>query len=151
MKYIKEYDNYGDLEKDIDIYKDQDKWKKKELSPDKKIEDQDEEENEKDEMNESVDPFDIEFVITKIMEKFPEEEATSMFDNEILEWVDSDWADDYESEYDWYIDHNNGEAQDVVIDQLVDWYTTEYDEISSDNKSELIDRIKEEYSDLNYF
>jgi hypothetical protein len=32
------------------------------------------------------------------------------------------WLDDYESEYDWYIDHSNEEAQDVVISELISWY-----------------------------
>ena len=95
--------------------------------------------------------FDVEFAITKIKDKFTEDEVCSLFDNEVLEWVDPDWADDYDSEYDWYIDHNNGEAQDVVIDQLIDWYMKEHGKISVDEQIELKDRIKEEYDALNYF
>jgi hypothetical protein len=36
-------------------------------------------------------------------------------------WVEDGWEDDYESEYDWYIDHSNEEAQDVVISELISW------------------------------
>lgn len=95
--------------------------------------------------------FDIEFAITKIKDKYTEEQVIDMFDNEILEWTDEDWADDYESEYDWYVDHNNGEAQDVIIDQIVDWYDREFgnNELPFENKSEIIDRIKGEYDVLN--
>jgi len=100
--------------------------------------------------NENESQFDIEFAITKIMEKFSESEVCQMFDEELLEWTDSDWSDEYESEYDWYVDHNNGEAQDVIIGQLVDWYNSEY-KLSSDDRSELIDRVKQEYNALNYF
>ena len=97
--------------------------------------------------------FDIEFAITKIKDKFTEEQVIDMFDNEVLEWVDDDWADEYDSEYDWYIDHNRGEAQDVIIDQLVDWYDKEFgnNSLTQDNKSDLIDRIKEDYDALNYY
>jgi hypothetical protein len=42
------------------------------------------------------------------------EDVAGKFDNE-MEWVEDGWEDDYESEYDWYIDHSNEEAQDVVI------------------------------------
>ena len=101
--------------------------------------------------NENESTFDVEFAITKIKDKFPEDEVIDKFDNEILEWVDSDWEEEFESEYDWYIEHNNGEAQDVIIDELVNWYTSEHGETSFENKSELIDRIKEEYDVLNYF
>lgn len=99
----------------------------------------------------SESEFDINFAISKIKEHFPENEVTGMYDNEILEWVDDDWEDNYESEYDWYIDHNNGEAQDVVIGQLIDWFKKEYKkDINMEEYSELFDNIKKEYSFLDY-
>ena len=61
--------------------------------------------------NENVETeFDLDLAITKIKEQFSDEEVISNYDEEILNWVEEDWADDYDSEYDWYIDHNNGEA-----------------------------------------
>ena len=90
--------------------------------------------------------FDITFSMSKIKEKYSEEEVVEMFDNEILEWVDPDWKDEYDSEYDWYQDHNNGEAQDVVIEQIINWYKKEYNkELSIDEYSELFDKIKSHY------
>lgn len=94
--------------------------------------------------------FDIDFAITKIKEKFTEDFVTSRFDEEVLEWVDSDWKDEYGSEYDWYVDHNNGEAQDVVIDEIIDWYQSEHGSISVDEQIELKKKIQEEYECLQY-
>jgi hypothetical protein len=91
--------------------------------------------------------FDLEFAMSKIKEKYSEYEVAEMFDNEILEWVDPDWEDEYESEYDWYMDHNNGEAQDVIIEQIINWYRSEYKKELSDNEYlELSDEIKSHYN-----
>jgi hypothetical protein len=90
--------------------------------------------------------FDITFAMSKIKEKYSKEEVAEMFDNEILEWVDPDWKKDYESEYEWYIDHNNGEAQDVVIESIINWYKKEYGkELSIDEYSALFGEIKSHY------
>ena len=42
-----------------------------------------------------------------------------LFDNEILEWTEDDWQEDWESEYDHYIDIGNGEAEDVIFSKIV--------------------------------
>lgn len=59
--------------------------------------------------------------ILKFIEKnYSEERVIEMLDKEILEW--SDWEEgdeDYESEYDWYEDHNNNEAEDAVINVII--------------------------------
>jgi hypothetical protein len=98
---------------------------------------------------ESVDQFDLALAITRIKEKYSEDEVASKYDDELLNWVDSDWENDgdYESEYDWYIDYNNGEAQDVVIDEMINWYKKTYNkDISDDDYSNLFDEIKSEYN-----
>ena len=108
-------------------------------------------EDEEDDTFEEDDYFDLDFAIGKIKEEFDEDKVVQMFDEEVLEWVDSDWEDDYESEYDWYVDHNNGEAQDSVITQIINWYKKEFDKtLSIDEHSELFDSIKSEYDCLNY-
>jgi hypothetical protein len=95
----------------------------------------------------SESDFDLELAMTKIKEKYADEKVAEMFDEEILEWVDENWQDNYESEYDWYMDHNNGEAQDVIIEQIIDWYKKEYNkELSIDEYSELFDEIIDHYS-----
>ncbi len=58
-------------------------------------------------------------IIDYLDSNYTEQRVAEMFDEELLNWVDSDWADTHECEYDWYIDHNNGEAQDAVVNQIV--------------------------------
>lgn len=100
------------------------------------------------EQEKSTGQFDLDLAITRIKEEFSDNEVSARYDNEIMEWVDSDWEEDgnYESEYDWYMDHNNGEAQDVVIGEMINWYKKTYDkDISDEDYSELFDEIKSEY------
>jgi hypothetical protein len=95
--------------------------------------------------------FDINFAMAKVKEHYTEDKVCEMFDSEILEWVDGDWEDDYESEYDWYIDHNNGEAQDVVINSIINWFVADHNKVLNiDQHCELHDAIKQEYDCLNY-
>ena len=90
--------------------------------------------------------FDLDLAITRVKEEYSDDEVAARYDNEIMEWVDPDWEEDYECEYDWYIDHNNGEAQDVVIGEMINWYKRTYDkDMSDEDYSELFDEIKSEY------
>jgi hypothetical protein len=102
-------------------------------------------------LKENLETFDPQFAMAKIKNHFDEDKVVQMFDEEVLEWVDSDWQDDYESEYDWYVDHNNGEAQDSVITQIINWFKKEFNKtLNIDEHSELFDAIKSEYDCLNY-
>jgi len=97
--------------------------------------------------SESSEEFDLDFAMSKIKEKYSEMDVAEMFDQELLEWVDPDWEEEYESEYDWYMDHNNSEAQDVVIESIINWYKKEFNKkISSDDYSQLFDEIKSNYN-----
>jgi hypothetical protein len=102
------------------------------------------------ESSESESKFDLNFAIAKIKDEFDEDIVIGMFDEEVLEWVDSDWSNDYDSEYDWYVDHHNGEAQDVIINHLINWYESSFGKITDDQHHELNDAIKEEYDCLKY-
>lgn len=102
----------------------------------------------------SITKFDLDLAITRVKEKYSDDEVASRYDDEMMNWIDSDWEEDgdYDSEYDWYIDHNNwiiktnGEAQDVVIGEIISWYKNTYDkDISDDDYSDLFDEIKSEY------
>ena len=109
------------------------------------------EDDEDDAVEEYDDYLDLQFAMAKIKDHFDEDKVIGMFDDEVLEWVDSDWEDEYESEYDWYVDHNNGEAQDSVITQIINWYKKEFNKtLNTDEHSELFDAIKSEYDCLNY-
>ena len=95
---------------------------------------------------ETTGQFDLDLAITRVKEEYSDDEVAARYDNEIMEWVDPDWEEDYECEYDWYIDHNNGEAQDVVIGEMINWYKRTYDkDMSDEDYSELFDEIKSEY------
>jgi hypothetical protein len=100
---------------------------------------------------ENSQEFNIDFVMAKIKENFSEEKVADMFDNEMMNWIDSDWESEYETEYDWYMSHNNGEAQDVVIEEIIDWTKLTYKmELKGDQYSLLFDSIKQNYDTLNY-
>ena len=47
---------------------------------------------------------------------WPESRVEADFDEEVCNgnWLDPDWADEADSEYDWYVDHGRGEAEDAV-------------------------------------
>ena len=90
----------------------------------------------------------IDSIISKIKDKFTQEDVCDMFDLEVLEWVAEDWSEEYESEYDWYIDHNNGEAEDVVVEQLISWYEKEYGTLDMQTELILIDKILDIYDCL---
>lgn len=97
--------------------------------------------------SESVEEFDLDFAMSKIKEEYSDMDVAKMFDEELLEWVDPHWEDEYESEYDWYMDHNNGEAQDVVIEHIINWYRKEFNkEVKDEDFSELFNEIKSHYN-----
>ena len=69
-------------------------------------------------------PASKEQVIAYIKENFKEESVCNDLDNEILQWLDEDWNDEFESEYDWYGEYGKGEAEDVVRKDIVDHVLT---------------------------
>ena len=62
-------------------------------------------------------------IIKYIDNNYNEDFIDDMIDDEIINWVDDNWKDEYDSEYDWYIDHNNGEAEDVVRNDIINAIT----------------------------
>jgi broad-specificity NMP kinase len=77
---------------------------------------------------------------------YSDEKIAELLDDEIINWVDPDWEDEYDSEYDWYVDHNNKEAEDSVIEGII--YSIKNDLNIEFDEQELIELIKEMYSDL---
>ena len=88
----------------------------------------------------------LEDLILYLGENFTQEEVTEMLDEEIINWVDEDWQEDYESEYDWYVDHNNKEAEDVVIEVIRKQVKKDLPDL--DDTIDVYDVIKELYEDL---
>lgn len=83
-------------------------------------------------INENKTEFDIDFAIAKIKENFSFEKVKSMLDKEIFEWTPEDENGDY------YSKHSNGEAEDIVITYIIDWYQKKYpQDYSEDSIEEL--------------
>ena len=88
---------------------------------------------------ESLDEFNLDFALSKISEEFPKSRVDKMFNDEWPNWVDDSWEEDgYTSDHDWYDDHNNGEAEDVVYDELISWFCKKYNKKLSDQNKENI-------------
>ena len=85
--------------------------------------------------------FDIDFAIVKIREHFSEEEVASMVSKEISEWADDE---------DFYSSNGNGEAEEVVIQEMINWFKREFSkQIEEDEFIVLEDEIRTAYRALN--
>ena len=85
--------------------------------------------------------FDIDFAIVKIREHFSEEEVASMVSKEISEWADDE---------DFYSSNGNGEAEEVVIQEMINWFKREFSkQIEESDFAALEDEIKTTYQALN--
>lgn len=85
--------------------------------------------------------IDTDFAIVKIREHFSEEEVASMVKKEISEWVDDE---------DFYTTNGNGEAEEVVIQEMINWFKREFSkQIEEDEFAALEDEIRAAYQVLN--
>lgn len=96
---------------------------------------------------ETLGKFDLEIAMSKIGKKFSDRDVASRFDDEWPNWVDDNWEDEgYDSDYEWYCDHNNGEAQEVVIEEIISWYVnSDKIELTDSERSDLFQEIKHTY------
>lgn len=102
--------------------------------------------------------FDIDFTMAKIKHNYPEHDVKNLVDEEIENWVDDENLSDinrngykYETKREWYDDHGSGEAEEVVADQLVEWYEKEYSEkFTEEQKKQLSQRLLDTYDSLQY-
>ena len=86
--------------------------------------------------NESVDHH----AIVKIKSEFNDEVVGEMLSDEIKEWSDDEN----------YHKYNNGEAQEIVLHQMISWYNKEFNKQLSDNEQvQLEQALKQEYKVLN--
>ena len=95
--------------------------------------------------------FDPDFAIAKIKHFFSDYDVKNMVDDEIENWVeDEQIGDDYEGKVDWYYDNASGEAEEVVIDQLINWYENEYQkELTDEQRDQLSELIIKSYPGIN--
>jgi hypothetical protein len=84
--------------------------------------------------------FDADFAVAKIKSRFPEEETASMLAAEIKEWADEEF----------YSENGNGEAEEVVVHQLISWYCREFGHrLSEQEEAALEDAIRQSYECIN--
>ncbi len=92
--------------------------------------------------NESMQEFNLEFAISKIKEEFPNEKVQEMFGEEWPNWVDDEYSDDLS----WYMENSNGEAEEIVYEQIIDWLKENFSSnISGKDESLLLDKLKSIY------
>jgi len=85
--------------------------------------------------------LDIDFTIAKIKDRFSEEEVTDMVTKEVAEWSDDS---------DFYSSNGNGEAEEVVIHEMINWFKKEFSkQIEESEFAALEDEIKAAYQTLN--
>jgi hypothetical protein len=97
--------------------------------------------------------FDSDFAIAKIKHFYTAYDVKNMVDDEIENWVeDHQVGDEHEGKVDWYYDHgteSSGEAEEVIVDQLINWYEKEFDkELTEEQREELSQKIIESYPGL---
>ena len=91
--------------------------------------------------NENNLESDTEFIISKITQNFPKDDVKKMLSDEVIQWI-PDGKDE-----EWYKENNNGEAEEVIIDDMINWFEKNYKPI--ENTEEVIDEIKQKYDFLN--
>lgn len=93
-------------------------------------------------MFENFTEEDIDFALSKIKSKYSIDEVKKMIYDEAKEWVESDKDDLIEL----YNKTSSFEAQEVVLDNIIEWYTNEYGkELSDDEWWDLSVEISEYY------
>lgn len=90
--------------------------------------------------------FNMKDLLNVIKEKYTEELVAEKFDDEIMNWLDDDWDEEYETEFDWYGNYGNNEAEDVIIDEMIDYVKNKMNiSLTVEESIELKDLIQEEY------
>jgi len=78
--------------------------------------------------------YDGDFAITKIKQKFSENDVKNM-----LKLEQEMWSDDYSV-------NNNGEAEEIVIQNIINWFEKEFDnDLDQTQESRLSDLIIANY------
>ena len=96
--------------------------------------------------NENLDQQDPVFAISKIKEQYTKDKVQDMLDKEIKQWIPD------EKDPDFYSTSGNGEAEDVIINQMIGWFDKKYYSLSEENFEKVKQLILKEYDflDFNY-
>ena len=94
--------------------------------------------------NENLDQQDPVFAIAKIKEQYTKDKVQDMLDKEIKQWVPD------EKDPDFYSTSGNGEAEDVIINQMIGWFDKKYYALSEENFEKVKQLLLKEYDFLNF-
>ena len=94
--------------------------------------------------NENLDQQDPVFAIAKIKEQYTKDKVQDMLDKEIKQWVPD------EKDPDFYSTSGNGEAEDVIINQMIGWFDKKYYSLSEENFEKVKQLLLKEYDFLNF-
>ena len=94
--------------------------------------------------NENLDQQDPVFAIAKIKEQYTKDKVQDMLDKEIKQWVPD------ETDPDFYSTSGNGEAEDVIINQMIGWFDKKYYSLSEENFEKVKQLLLKEYDFLNF-
>jgi hypothetical protein len=93
---------------------------------------------------ENQEQQDPEFAIAKIKERYPSDMVQDMLDKEIKQWIQE------EEDPVFYSTSGNGEAEDVIINQMIGWFEKKYYSLSDENFEKVKQLILKEYGLLNF-
>jgi len=94
--------------------------------------------------NENQEQQDPEFAIAKIKGRYPEDMVQEMLDKEVKQWIPDDKDPDF------YSTSGNGEAEDVIINQMIGWFDKKYYALSDENFEKVKELVLKEYEFLNF-
>ena len=94
--------------------------------------------------NENQEEQDPIFALAKIKEEYPIDKVKDMLVKEIKHWVPVNGDPDF------YSTSGNGEAEDVIINQLIGWFEKKYYTLSDENFEILKRLILKDYEFLNF-
>jgi hypothetical protein len=87
--------------------------------------------------NESNEEQNLDFVLAKIKDQFSIDDVKESYEKETTEWSDD------------YSNTGNGEAQDVILDQMIGWFESNHNRLSPDVSKEVYNKLQQEYELLN--
>ena len=93
----------------------------------------------------------IEKIIADIKNDFSEMDVCKILDEEILNWVEDNWQEEHEDEYEWYASYGHGEAEAAIIEQLIKYWVHNYNkgiELDKQTYLQAYSQIKKEYYPL---
>lgn len=87
--------------------------------------------------NESNEQQNLDFVLAKIKEEFDIDKVKETYEKEMTEWSDD------------YPNSGNGEAEDIILNQMIGWFELKHSKLSDELFEEVYNKLQEEYEFLN--